>query len=553
MPRVTVHRPGQPPRAFDCPPGSNLYHALAAEKLMDAPCGGMGKCGKCRARILSPVPPAAAGEQGFFTEQELCDGWRLACLHEVCGDTAVELAAQEAVSGIVSDGHVRPSEGQPLLQKRLTPEGDTELLRGGQAVCTEAGDTRGALYGVAIDIGTTTVVATLVDLRSGEEISSASCVNSQKAYGQDVMTRIQQAAQPSGAEALQQAILQDLRDLLGHLYAHNPAGVGPDSVYEMTVGANNTMIHLLLGADPSGMGRTPYRPALQGAQTRMAADLGLPASGACQVYCLPAVSAFVGGDITAGVLACALQETEKTVLFIDIGTNGEMVLSRGGSLCACSCAAGPALEGMNIRCGMRAASGAVEDVQLCPQGDGLRAQLAVIGDTAPRGLCGSGLLAAIAELRRCDIIHRSGRLTPHPLVEAGPDGKKRVVLDGKHGIVLTQNDVRQVQLAKGAILSGIQTMMRFAGIGPGDIDELLVAGQFGAHLKVSSLTGSGMIPAELGPKVRYVGNTSKSGALLCLLSQDERRRVEEVAGHIDYIELSALDGYEKVFVQAMQF
>ncbi len=553
MPRISVYRPGQNPQGVDCPPGQSLYRALADAGLMDAPCNGMGKCGKCRVRILENPPDVQGDEESFFTQDALHDGWRLACLHTVCGGMAVELTAQETVGGIVSGGLLRPCEGRPLLRKRLTPQGNTELLRAGQVVCTEPGDTTYKLFGAAVDIGTTTVVATLVDLRTGGEVYSASRVNSQKAFGQDVMTRIQHAAQPGGADALQRAVLQDLRELLGHLYARNPAGAGPDDVYEITIGANNTMIHLLLHADPAGMGRTPYHPALRGAQTCAAADLDLPASRACQVYCLPAVSAFVGGDITAGVLACSLEKTDKTALFIDIGTNGEMVLSRSGGLCACSCAAGPALEGMNISCGMRAADGAVEDVELSGQDGDLYARLAVIGDSAPRGLCGSGLLAAIAGLRRQGVIHPSGRLTPHPMVEAGPDGKKRVVLDAAHGIVLTQNDIRQVQLAKGAILSGIQTMMRFLGISPDDIDEVLVAGQFGAHLKVESLTGAGIIPAELGPKVRYVGNTSKSGALLCLLSRDERARAEEIAGQVDYIELSALEGYEKVFVKAMQF
>ncbi len=553
MPRISVCRAGQKPQTLDCPPGQSLYRALADAGLMDAPCNGMGKCGKCRVHILESSPAVQMGEDGFFTQDELLCGWRLACLHTVAGDVTVELAAQEKVSGIVSGGLLRPCVGPPLLSKRPTLQGDTEVLRAGQVVCTEPGDTSKRLYGAAIDIGTTTVVATLVDLRTGEEVASASCVNSQKAFGQDVMTRIQHAAQPGGANALQGAILQDLRDLLGHLYAHNPAGVGPADLYEMTIGANNTMIHLLLHADPAGMGRTPYQPSLHGAQTRTAAQLGLPAADACQVYCLPAVSAFVGGDITAGVLACALEKNDKTVLFIDIGTNGEMVLSRGSHLCACSCAAGPALEGMNIRCGMRAADGAVEDVELSGQDGDLRARLTVIGDAAPRGLCGSGLLSAIARLRGQGVIHPSGRLISHPLVQTGPDGKKRVVLDAAHGIVLTQNDIRQVQLAKGAILSGIQTMMRFSGVTPYGIDEVLVAGQFGAHLKVESLTGAGIIPAELGPKVRYVGNTSKSGALLCLLSQDERKRAEEIAGRVDYIELSSLEGYEKVFVKAMQF
>lgn len=549
MPKITLSIPGRPPQSVDCAAGENLYRALAAHHLMDAPCGGMGKCGKCRVRLPEAPPSPLAEEVHFFTAEELAAGWRLACLHTVECDTAAELPAQEAVGDIVSSGLTRPAEGQPVVCKERTAHG-TFLLRGGEKVLTEPGDTAARLYGVAVDIGTTTVVAALIDLYTGQELASASCINSQSVYGQDVMSRIQHAGRPGGGTDLQNAILNDLRALLAHLYTHSEAG--PDDVYEIAVAANNTMIHLLLGADPSGMGRTPYRPALCGPQTRTAAELGLPASPACLVFCLPAVSAFVGGDITAGVLACGLDRTDKTVLFIDIGTNGEIVLSRGGSLFACSCAAGPALEGMNIRCGMRAAAGAVEDVQLSERDGTLVPALSVIGQSAPRGLCGSGLLAAIAQLRARQIIQPNGRLGAHPLVEIA-GGKKRVVLDAPSGLVLTQNDIRQVQLAKGALLSGIRTMMRFAGIGPPDIDEMLVAGQFGAHLKVGSLVGAGIIPAALGPAVRYVGNTSKSGAELCLLSRDERRRAEEIAGRVRYVELSALDGYEKVFVQSMRF
>lgn len=551
MPQILVHQPDGQPQTIGCAQGENLYRALASRHLMDAPCGGMGKCGKCRLRLLGDYP-VKPGDVQFFTQAELDAGWRLACLYTVDNDMEVELTAQETVGEIVSGGLMRSGEGAPVVSKRRTESGDTQLLRGGKVVLTEQGDTMSRLYGVAVDIGTTTVVATLVDLRTGKELASASCINSQKIYGQDVMSRIQHASRPEGAAELQSVILQDLRSLLEHLYAHNSAGVGPDEVYEITVAANNTMVHLLLLANPSGMGRTPYHPTLQGGQLRTAAELHLPASAACSVYCLPAVSAFVGGDITAGVLTCSLEQTNQTVLFIDIGTNGELVLSRGGEMYACSCAAGPALEGMNISCGMRAAVGAVEDVSLDDAGEMPGVRLAVIGNAQPRGLCGSGILSAVAQLRGRDIIQRTGRLGDHPLVEKA-DGKKRVVLDRANGIVLTQNDIRQVQLAKGAILSGIQTMMRFADIGPCDIDEVLVAGQFGAHLKVESLVGSGIIPEELGPAVRYVGNTSKSGAVLCLLSQAERQKADHIAGRIEYIELSALEGYEKVFVQAMQF
>ena len=554
MAEVTILGVGPDPVVRDWEIGANLYHALAEERLMDAPCGGRGRCGKCRLLVQEGDAPVNAEERQFFTDEELDEGWRLACMQTVQGNLTLRLPPQETVGSIVSDGYLRPFDFDPVVTKQLTPDGDTEVITRGKRLAIESGDTRNRLYGVAVDIGTTTVVATLVDLRDGRELASMSCLNGQKAFGQDVITRIHYAmTQPKGTRILQQAILRDLRRLFSGLLRSDGRNLSPADLYAVTVGGNNTMIHLLAGRDPSSMGQVPYRPAFTGALTLSGAELDLPVSPACQVYCLPAVSAYVGGDITAGVLDCDLMgKTDKNILFIDIGTNGEMVLSRRGTLCACSCAAGPALEGMNISCGVRASQGAIEDVAITMDGGTPHVACTTIGDAPATGLCGSGLLSAIAELRRAGLLHKTGRLLDSPLTERVA-GKKTFVLDAERSIRLTQQDIRQVQLAKGAILSGIQAMMEHNGIAAGEIDEVLVAGQFGAHLKADSLTGAGLIPAELEQAVRYVGNTSKSGAYLTLLSQKEREHVETIARRIDYIELSTLKDYDQKFVAAINF
>lgn len=533
---------------------TGLYHALAEEHLMDAPCGGRGRCGKCRILVQEGNVPANAEDRQFFTEEELDEGWRLACMHTVQGDLTLRLPPRESVGSIVSDGYLREFSFAPVIAKCLNPQGDTEVFSGEIVLATEPGDTRDRLYGIAVDLGTTTVVATLVDLRNGKELGSVSCLNGQKAFGQDVITRIHYAmTQPKGTRILQQVILRDLCRLLNGLLAADGRNLRPDDIYAVTVGGNNTMIHLLVGRDPSSMGQVPYRPSFTGALTISGTELELPVSPLCQVYCLPAVSAYVGGDITAGVLDCDLTgRTDKNILFIDIGTNGEMVLSRRGKLCACSCAAGPALEGMNISCGVRASRGAIEDVRITMDGETPAVTCATIGDAPAVGLCGSGLLSAIAELRRAGLIHKTGRLQDSPLTER-IGGKKSFVLDAAHNIRLTQQDIRQVQLAKGAILSGIQAMMEHNGITAAEIDEVLVAGQFGTHLKADSLIGAGLIPAELEHVVRYVGNTSKSGAYLTLLSQAERQKAEAIAKQIEYIELSTLENYDQKFVAAINF
>ena len=487
-------------RTLDRSKGDNLYAVLSAAGLIDAPCGGRGVCGKCG--VL------AGGER------------RLACQVTVEGDLTVVLPKGATASRITSTGYRKSFDLDP------------------QATGS---------YGIAIDIGTTTVVASLVDLSTGEETGSFSCLNSQKSCGQDVITRIHYADENEGGLAtLQGLILDDLRGLIGRLLEQK--GLPKGAVKDVTVAGNTTMIHLFGGVDPHSLSSAPYKPAFEGPFETTAGALGFPLSAECPVYCLPAVAAYVGGDITAGILACGIDEAEDRTLFIDIGTNGEMVLADQGKLFACSCAAGPALEGMNITCGMRAADGAIEDVSI--EGEALR--WTTIGGAEPSGICGSGLLALVSEMRSHGIIDESGRFTAHPLVTA-VDGKKRVQLDADRDVYLNQKDVRQVQLAKGAILSGVVTMLRAASLAPEDLDRVLVAGQFGAHLKASSITGSGLIPEVLRDRITYAGNTSISGAAICLLSKEQRGQCERAVEGIQYIELSTLEGFDKVFVDSLKF
>ena len=487
-------------RALECSKGENLYAVLSAAGLIDAPCGGRGVCGKCGVLVN--------GEK------------RLSCEVTVKGDLSVTLPGSGAASRITSTGFRKEFQLDPQ------PAGS---------------------YGVAIDIGTTTVVASLIDLSTGEEADSFSCLNSQKSCGQDVITRIHYADENEGGlAALQRLILDDLRGLIGRLLEQK--GLPGEAIKDVTVAGNTTMIHLFGGVDPHCLSAAPYKPAFEGPFETTAGALGFPLAPNCPVYCLPAVAAYVGGDITAGILACGVDEARDRLLFIDIGTNGEMVLADRGRLFACSCAAGPALEGMNITCGMRAADGAIEDVTI--EGESVR--WATIGGAPPCGICGSGLLALVSEMRSHGLIDESGRLTAHPLV-TNVDGKKRVQLDAEHDVYLNQKDVRQVQLAKGAILSGVVTMLKAASLAPEDLDRVIVAGQFGAHLKAASITGSGLIPEVLQDRITYAGNTSISGAAICLLSKEQRAQCERAVDGIQYIELSTLEGFDKVFVESLKF
>ncbi|MCR6545746.1 ASKHA domain-containing protein [Dehalobacterium formicoaceticum] len=556
MPQVVINDFHDGVNSYKSDMNTNLYQFLADLNLIDAPCGGVGCCGKCKVRILNQDFTLHNTEKEFFTEKELSQGWRLACLHGVETDITLELSPKEVISEIVSDGYLRDFVKKPHISKTLDQNGNTLLMAGDEVIGQEQGDTRNRLFGLAMDIGTTTVVASLIDLLTGQELTSISCLNGQKNFGQDVITRINYAmTQTKGTLILQKTILQDLRNLIEGILTQCRGNypLTPHDIYDISIGANATMIHLLAGIDPSSMGKSPYATAFSGPLVMNGSkDLKLPVSEHCLVYCLPAVSAFVGGDITAGILACGIHDASKNVLFIDIGTNGEMVLSKNGKFYACSCAAGPALEGMNISCGVRAAKGAIEDVQLVGVGKDIAVKVSVIGEAKPTGLCGSGLLSAVAELARTGILHKSGRLLEHPLVERVA-GKKRFIIDQDNEIYLTQQDIRQVQLAKGAILSGIQTMAQANEMTFSEIDQVMVAGQFGAHLKAESLTGAGLFPQELENVITYVGNTSKSGAYLCLLSSEEREAAEKIAKKISYIELSHLDGYDSLFVKGMEF
>ncbi len=487
-------------RSFVCESGTLLYDLLSKNGKLDAPCGGRGMCVKCRVVV--------DGES------------LLSCLYTVTKDITVEMPQKSTIGEIVSSGYC----------KAFTPDKYDE-----------------GLYGVAIDIGTTTVVATLVELSTAKELLSLSCLNSQKAYGQDVITRIHYSSEkPDGVKELQEIIVGDLRRLIEQLCIQQK--VNSKQIKRVTVGGNTTMIHLLVGVDPISIAKSPYRPAFSGAVRISAEELGLPIDEEALVYCLPAISSFVGGDITAGILACDLSALQEKVLFIDIGTNGEIALSSKGEICCCSCAAGPALEGMNISCGMRAAHGAIEDLTI----EYDKVLYKTIGGVSAEGICGSGLLAAISEMRRAGVIHPTGRLLSHPLVQK-IDDKKVFVIDSEKKIYLTQKDIRQVQLAKGAILSGVTALLNQAELTPEEVDRVIVAGQFGAHLKPESIIGVGLLPAQWIDRISYVGNTSKTGALLCLLAEEECKKAEEVITDAVYIELSTLEGYEDSFVKCLGF
>ena len=581
-----------------------LFDVLVKNGLaVDSPCGGKGTCGKCKIQIITgDIPEPSVEEFHHLSAQELARNIRLSCQLFPTGDLSVNLLqeAKKENHQILSGGFLPEFNLHPHISKKvhqqtkLSPhhrsfldllaetldiseildqpaflqsyknihgyEQFTTVYADDRLIGLEEGDGRDQTYGLAIDIGTTTVVISLTDLNKGKEIDSATGLNPQKANGQDVLSRIEFARKAeNGLNILHQSIISCLNTIIDRLCAANQ--VAKNNIYDVTVAANTTMLHLLLGVDSTPIGKSPYIPVFTHHQSLPAAVFGLNVSPFARLYCLPSVSGYIGADIVAGVNVCRLNQTTSNVLFIDIGTNGEIVLSKGGILHACACAAGPALEGMNISCGMLAGEGAVERVQITDN----QIHLKVIGDSNPKGLCGSGVIEAISEIARVGLIQKTGRLKSKEDVQQDEklkgltrfieeDNKKRwIVLDRVHNIVVTQADIRQVQLAKGAILSGIHALLQQLEMTPEDLDEIIISGQFGRHLHVDSLVGLGVIPHKLREKVTYIGNSSQTGALMCLLSTAKRREVEDVANKLNHFELTMLKDYEKLFSKCLKF
>ncbi len=595
MPKIFIKQLG---KDFEYVPKKNLLQLLLENDIfVDNPCNGNGTCGKCKVRVLEGnLPPLSKGERKLLKEDEINAGIRLSCLVVPEEDIKVEILQKERKHKILTTGYVPEFEFNPALCKKIfeikmptlenqspfedslcealgTKKVNWKLLRDyessygtvtgvfndSELIALEAEDTTEFLYGVAIDIGTTTVVAALIDMNNGEELATASRINPQKKFGLDVLTRITyELEHPEGSkEELQKTIVEAINEMVEELCSERK--VKKENIYEISIAANCTMMHFLLGVDATSIGKSPYAPVFTKAKNIPASDLGIKAAKCARVYCLPSVSSYIGADIVAGAYVCELHKAEENILFIDIGTNGEIVLSKGGKLLSCSCAAGPALEGMNISSGMRAAEGAVEDVEITEKGIDLK----VIGEEDPIGICGSGILAAVKELLRTGIVKNNGAFIKKEQLEESDYRYEMIQLNGNkrefllkstpEQLLITQGDVRQVQLAKGALLSGFYALLKQAKIDMSELDKVMIAGQFGAHLPADSLVGTGILPEEVKDKLVYVGNSSKTGAYMALMSIKVKKEIEDLAGEMEYMELGASEGYEKLFSQCLIF
>jgi uncharacterized 2Fe-2S/4Fe-4S cluster protein (DUF4445 family) len=587
-------------------PGTTLLGATRSSGVaLVSVCGGMGTCGSCRVRLVSgDLSPLTLIEEGELSASEIEAGYRLACQSQVMSDVRVDIPPESlsATQRLQIEGqasHVQPDPPLVVVDVRLMPATLTDLradsVRLKEALAdlgypgavisfpvladcsdrlhAQAWSARLALrpndehteviavlppgsrwFGLALDIGTTKLAAYLVDLSSGLTVAKTGAMNPQIAYGEDVVSRIAYANISAAArQVLQARLVEALNRLVDELCV--TARATPDQVVDGVAVGNTAMHHLFAGLPVRQLGESPYVAAVSEPLEIRARDVGLRVSPGAALYLPPNIAGYVGADHVAMLLASGLGQTSKTALALDIGTNTEISLAIGGRLISCSCASGPAFEGAHIRDGMRAVLGAIERVRFA---DGAF-QVHTIGEALPVGICGSGILDAIAEALAAGMIdHRGVPRKDHPLV-AQPNGQAACLIVPASGtghgrdILMTRGDINEIQLAKGAIRAGIDILLAEAGLTPEALDEIVVAGAFGTYLDIGSAIRVGMLPDLPRERFRQVGNAAGLGAQYLLISRAQRVMAQELAGRIEYVELTAHSGFTDAFVRALYF
>ncbi|MEN6431114.1 MAG: ASKHA domain-containing protein [Coriobacteriales bacterium] len=508
--------------------------ACAAGVALDAPCGGLGRCGRCLVRVDGPVFPPTRDELRLITREDLARGVRLACRARVRGDVTVHVTKREAPVIVTGSTSSSAPEGEPPTERGIDALEDSPYL-----------------LGAAVDIGTTTVVASLVDLENGDVLGTSGMLNVQYPWGADVMTRVTMAMH-EGVAILARPIAMQVERMLSNLL--DAVGAGPADLREIAIVGNTVMTNAFLGADLTPLGAAPYSGAVLDATYISAARAGMPRFELATCYVLPGASAFVGADVVAGVLATNLDQQSDRALMLDLGTNAEMVLTIPEGLLAASAAAGPALEGAGITAGMRAEPGAIERVWLV-DGD---IALATVGGIAPVGICGSGVLDLVAAMLDAGVLDASGRLiTGVP----GPVGSRVIerddvrvfVVDADAGVVFSQKDVRAVQLAVGAVRTALDLLLAESGVRAGELSKVFIAGGFGYHVDARSLVRLGMVPAVWAEKISFVGNTAIEGARLALISTAMRRKAEKIARAVSTLSLADHPQFHERYIASLEF
>ena len=594
------------------PSGTTVFDAASWNAIaIDSTCGGHGTCKKCKVRVVDGAIGVSDLDPRAFSVDELADGWRLACRAAASDDLVVEVPPLQTRPKAALAGVGRHVILRPAVQKRhlvldeptlddqvsdlervLAAMDDLELhaplevvralprvLREShydvtavvvddRLIAVEPGDTTATCLALAFDLGTTTVVATLLDLTTGQPLAVRSRLNRQHTYGADVIARI--SATMIDADALGDLRRQahwTLSELTKEVCAE--AAVDPSEIYEIVVAGNVTMIQLALGIDPEPLGMAPFVVASRAPVPALAVDFGVEVHPLAPAVTFPALGAYVGPDILAGLVATGLTRDRRTRLFIDVGTNCEIVLGSSAEAVATAAPAGPAFEGATIRCGMRAAEGAIEGVRLVEDS----VEIQVIGDAEPTGICGSGLVDVVAELLRMGLLEPSGRLLTEDearevapgladrlaRVPNGKGGEERVFVlaargdDPARAVYLSQVDVRRLQEAKAAIATGWKMLVRRLGIEEPEIQQVLLGGSFGAYLTPASAVRIGLVPPLAVTRIVAAGNVAGEGAKIAALSLPERHAAAALLDEVEYVEASGNADYNDIFLEELVF
>ncbi len=599
-------------RTVRVPSGVTVFDAASWNGIaIDSTCGGHGTCKKCKVKVLDPAAAIHRLDVRSFSEEQLAQGWRLACLAQATRNVEIDVPPMTTRPKAATVGVGRQVILRPALQKRyveldeptlqdqrtdvqrimdacpdlhLVPdmtvlrrlpktlrEADykvTAVIVDEALIDIEPGDTSKRTFAVAFDLGTTTVVATLLDTSTGTPAAVASMLNKQQPFGADVIARISATMMdPDAADRLRRLAQETLAELVTEVLAD--AGVEPHEVYEVALAGNATMTALALGIDPEPLGVAPFIMTTTTFPPFLASELGLTLHPSARANVFPALGAYVGGDIVAGMLATGMDRDKRSRLFIDVGTNCEIVFSDGDRIVSTAAPAGPAFEGGAIRCGMRAADGAIEVVKVGPDLDG-GVELQVIGDVTAQGLCGSGLVDAVSELVRVGLINSSGRLvTDEAATEKAPYiadrltfvGKERVFVlqhqapgdEVSESVYLSQRDIRELQFAKGAIATGWTLLMENLGVEAADVQQVLLAGSFGSYLSPAAAIRIGLVPKVPVMRIVSAGNVAGEGAKMSLLSMRERAGALALLDQVDYVELSDRPDFNDRFIELLAF
>ncbi|NEU04910.1 ASKHA domain-containing protein [Clostridium senegalense] len=561
-----------------CEEGKTILEVIRKNNLkLETPCNGIGICGKCKVIAKGKLSEIDTIELPFINKEK---NERLACVAKIQGDVDVQFIKNNKNLKTVTKGKSIDVKVSPKIKKELVNNLDNkvsipyiEYVNGdvssielyekiyklesenvdsfevvkNNSTILDIDNKIEKVYSVAIDIGTTGISSYLINLENGTILNKLSSLNPQTEFGGDVLTRITYCMEnPNGLEDLQKAITLEINRLSGELIR----GIGErKNIYNIAIAGNTTMLHLLLGISPISLAKAPYRPIFLNGLEIKATDLNIDINHEGTILILPNGSAYVGADIIAGVVASGFDRNSECSIFVDIGTNGEIVAINNGQIMGTSTAAGPALEGMNISCGCRAQEGAIEGFRI---DENYHIEYSVIGDSEPIGICGSGLLDIAAELVKANVILSSGRFNKEL-----PDKLKNRLKEKKFyitdNIYISQKDIRQIQLAKGAIAAGITMLLKEMNISIENVKNAYIAGAFGYHVKGESITSIGLIPKGFSGKIDFLGNTSLEGARLATINEDVLKSMMDLKEKISILELSTSEEFQKHFVKELSF